>query len=1565
MTPFDMKTVIISYVISNALCVSLLGSLWRQNRQHFAGIGFWLANALLQCAALLLVALRGALPDLVSMTGSNTLIIGGTILLYIGLERFVEKPGPQVHNAILLAIFSVIHAWFVLVIPSLAVRNILFSLGLLIILAQCVWLMLSRVKDEMRPVTRSTGLVFAIYSLVSASRIGVDLVVPPGNDFFHSTMLETALVMLNQMLFVALTFSLLMMVNRRLLDNLQYGLDEVNSAGEALRRSEAQYRSLISHSPDHIVRFDREFRILLANPSVLQGLQVLLGPKSEAEMIGKTYRELGLPAEQCDTWEQQIQQVFLSSAPQQIEYAYPTPEGVRFYDWQLVPEFDLDGQPQSVLSQSRDITLRRQMEEQSQKAAIHYRELIDSISEPFFALDENLRYTLCNAAAEKVLGIPSAQVIGKTIYDVYQGEWVNGAADVYREVMARQEKKVVVDEFSRDGKSSVSEITIYPLEKGVSAVFKDISERRQAEAVLQKSEQQYRQMFTEHSAVKLIIDPATTAILQANPAAAQFYGYPVEVLQTMSMDQINLLPREAILAEMKQAQQRERNYFTFQHRLASGEVCAVEVYSTPMDINGRGVLYSIIHDITARKRAEEALEKRIIALTRPLGVEQIAFEDLFKLEDIQHLQDEFASATGVASLITHTDGVPITQPSNFCRLCKDIIRETPAGRINCVRSDALIGQPSSPGPSIQPCMSGGLWDAGAVIMVGGYHIANWLIGQVRDETQNEQLMRDYAQKIGADADLFIEAFREVPSMSREQFGRVADALFTLANQLSNIAYQNVQQARFIAERQQAEDALKEAVLEARQSQAQEKALFVAARAVLQQNDFKVTARHIFDTCKGLIGAKAGYVALLSADGDENDVLFLDPGEHIGMVDPSLSMPIRGLRREAYLKDQVVFENDFSQSDWIQFSPSGYPELKNVMFTPLVIEGKSRGLLGLANKPGGFTQEDASIAAAFGDLAAIALRNSWLMNQLRESEERYHSLFDNMTEGFALHELVYNDDGEPCDYRFLDVNRSFENLTGLRREDLIGKCQGQVLPDEDPYWFKTYSKVVLTGESIHLEHASPALHRYYDVFAYRPAPHQFAVIFMDITARRQVEEKLALSLDRLNLATAAASLGIWDWDITKNQLTWDDRMYELYGVRREAFSGAYEAWLAGVHPDDCEASDEVSLQARLGKREYDTEFRIIWPDGTIRWLKAYGKVIWDSEGSPIRMTGINYDITKRKQTENALIESEERFRLSLKNAPVTVAAQDTDLRFLWAYNQRTVDPQSVIGKTDTDIFAAQDAEKLIALKRKVLETGQELSEQVWLDRNGAQICLDIFIEPLRNQAREITGVGIATVDLTPIKLVEKSLKQSLEEKEMLLRELNHRTKNNLNIVNSLIQLQAETSDNEHFKALALTLEDRLHSISLVHGMLYRSHNLSQINLAEYARELVENLASGFRLSPEKIAIGIDAMPIVVGINAAIPCGQILNELISNAFKYAFPGDRKGHLNIRIHQGEGGQITLCVSDDGIGFPPNYNQNLSTSLGMTILQMLTKQLRGEITFETTQGVTCEVRFTEGKDS
>ncbi len=173
------------------------------------------------------------------------------------------------------------------------------------------------------------------------------------------------------------------------------------------------------------------------------------------------------------------------------------------------------------------------------------------------------------------------------------------------------------------------------------------------------------------------------------------------------------------------------------------------------------------------------------------------------------------------------------------------------------------------------------------------------------------------------------------------------------------------------------------------------AIMNSAKAVLGQKSFIESARAIFNHCKDLIGAASGYVALLSDTGEENELLFLDAGGLPCNVDPELPMPIRGLRAEAYYSNRAVYNNDFMKSKWVDFMPEGHVMLKNVMFAPLVLKGKTVGLIGLANKPDDFDDNDAKMATGFGKLAAIALQNSRNLDQRINAEKQREMMIQDL------------------------------------------------------------------------------------------------------------------------------------------------------------------------------------------------------------------------------------------------------------------------------------------------------------------------------------------------------------------------------------------------------------------------------------------------------------------------------------------------------------------------------------------------------------------------------------------
>lgn len=334
-------------------------------------------------------------------------------------------------------------------------------------------------------------------------------------------------------------------------------------------------------------------------------------------------------------------------------------------------------------------------------------------------------------------------------------------------------------------------------------------EKKEQENHLIKSEAKFRALF-DNAGEGIFLADSESNITDANHTAALILGYdsPNDLVGINAKDLIHPedFQKRSTHDNIEMAKTNEVLRLERRYRRKDGSFVPVKI--TIKFIGNSGIHHVLFSDISERKSYEEALRTKIIALTKPSGdLSDITFDVLFDIEEMQKIQDDFANATGVASLITTPEGIPITKPSNFTCFCRDIVRNSPKGFENCCHSDSIIGTGYKQNPKVQKCLSGGLWDAGASIHVGGKHIANWLVGQVRDESCNEESIFHYAREIGVNGDELAAAFRKVPVMSERQFELIAKSLHTFARQLSLLAYQNVQQARLIEDKNIAREEL--------------------------------------------------------------------------------------------------------------------------------------------------------------------------------------------------------------------------------------------------------------------------------------------------------------------------------------------------------------------------------------------------------------------------------------------------------------------------------------------------------------------------------------------------------------------------------------------------------------------------------------------------------------------------------------------------------------------------------------------------------------------------------------
>ena len=285
---------------------------------------------------------------------------------------------------------------------------------------------------------------------------------------------------------------------------------------------------------------------------------------------------------------------------------------------------------------------------------------------------------------------------------------------------------------------------------------------------------------------------------------------------------------------------------------------------------------------------------------------------------------------------------------------------------------------------------------------------------------------------------------------------------------------------------------------------------------------------------------------------------------------------------------------------------------------------------------------------------------------------------------------------------------------------------------------------------------------------------------------------------------------------------------------------------------------------------------------------------------------------------------------------------------------------IVGKTRYELMPAELASIHEKNDKAVIDSGMQFSfEENALENDEVRTYLTVKF-PLIDDKNRVYAVGGISTDITLRKQSEDEIKHSLEEKEVLLRELYHRSKNNMQVIHSMLRLQSSQSDNEEVKNVLLEAGNKIMSMALVHQKLYQAKNLSFISMSEYLTELSGLISKSYIIQNKKISFYSKIDEIRISIDAAIPLRLVISELLSNSLKYAFPDENEGSIQISAILDEESVVKLVYTDDGIGVPEGFDFRNQNTLGLKIIfSIVENQLQGKINFINKGGIRCEIVF------
>ena len=1268
------------------------------------------------------------------------------------------------------------------------------------------------------------------------------------------------------------------------------------------------------------------------------------------------------------------------------------------------------------------LLINRRLKERRQKLEEEkYKSLFDKSSDAIMLIKNGVIIEV-NERFLRLFDYSEEQIIGEDSFILSPEQQPDGSISKEQSLIRRSaalngEPQVFYWKYRKsDGTLFDSEVSltgfIFEDDELVQAILRDITERAENERKLKESEEQYRLLFENNPLPMWISERKSLRFVNVNNAAIKHYGYSKEEFLNMSLLDIrppeNKVEMIDYLSNKSESTSTSNIYFSgvWKHVRKDGSIIDVEVNRGKMLVNDNQFNLSIINDITDKKLVEKNLKKSEESF-RMLA--ENAADIVFRFEcgpqpHFSYVSPAITEKTGYSPQEFYDQATLVLEL--FEQQDRDLIRKIASDLDQRKKLMQVLEQQAT--TTLLRKKDGSLIWVETVVRFIFSERKEWIAveGISRDISERKRLEKQleeseisYKMLFESSPDgLFIHkdgklifanptgleflAIKDLSEIENDTFfnfllpeyheavkarmlrvkaGEVADfEEYEIINKKGKrlslevksipIMYKGIQAVQLVVhnltEKKQVER-------ERLRAQIVEESNVVLHREVAQrikaQKELQDSEKYI----KNIINSSLDMI--MASDKEGNITEF----NHAAQITFGFS-----------LEEVMGKRFDFLYAHHDEFLKVSEQINKQGLFTGEIINQKKSGeqftSFLTASKIFGEEGELIGYVGVSRDVTEVHKAQE----KLRQSEELYRDLFENTTE------LIQSIDANG---KILYVNAMWRESLGYDEAEVVNQSIFKFIHPESIEHCKESMQRVFTGlNSDDLEFSfltkskqkilvegniSTKKNKEGIVIATRG-------IFRDITERRKAEQTIRLSEKRYRAIYDQAFIGIARIALDGKFIQANQQMCNMLGYTEEEL--IHKTIIEISQQKEAKGLDEMLDKMSKGEiKSHTTEHSYLQKSGALLFCNLTTSIVTDDQGKTDYLLSICEDITEEKLKQAKINEQAAKINAIFDSSSHLIWSVDRKIS-LTSFNKNYSDAlYNLYGYTpvvpqDKNApkvkFSTDEYHDFWDKKYEEAFKGRPQQFETQLkDKNGKLVVREIFLNPIYKSEGVIEEISGIAHDITEKKLADEQMKESLQEKEVLLKEVHHRVKNNLQVISSILNLQSSYIKDKYTLEMLRELQNRIKSMSFIHESLYQTTAFSNIKFSDYVVTLTQNLVHSYKIYSGLIELKHDVNEIYLNLDTSIPCGLIVNELVSNALKYAFPENRKGEVWVKLSKQEG-WVILEISDNGIGLPKGFDYRNTDSLGLQLVTSLVDQINGEIFCENKIGTKFTVRFKSG---